>query len=241
MDIQVVPAADVDGTPLGVTVTFTDVTQAHRLQAELQRSNQELETAYEELQSTNEELQTTNEELQSTVEELETTNEELQCTNEELETMNEELQSTNEELRTSNDQLHRRGDELNLANSLLESVLASVPSGVVGVDLDLRVILWNEGAEELWGLRREEAKGRPFMTLDIGLPLGSVLTAIRPVLEGKAASHEMVVSATNRRGRPIECRVRCTPLRAMNESPDGAVLLVEERQALPANDDATPR
>ena len=84
----------------------------HQLAGELQRTHQELETAYEELQSTNEELETTNEELQSTVEELETTNEELQSTNEELETMNEELQSTNEELRSMNDQLQQRSDEL---------------------------------------------------------------------------------------------------------------------------------
>src|SRR4029077_19255176 len=74
-DVTVAPIFDSEGNPLGVTVSFTDVTRYRRLRQELERSNQELETAYEELQSTNEELETTNEELQSTVEELETTNE----------------------------------------------------------------------------------------------------------------------------------------------------------------------
>src|SRR5262245_6067197 len=97
-NVQVTPIVDAADAPLGSKVIFSDVTRQRELQEELQRSRQELETAYEELQSTNEELETTNEELQSTVEELETTNEELQSTNEELETMNEELQSTNEEL-----------------------------------------------------------------------------------------------------------------------------------------------
>ncbi len=79
LDVQVVPLQD-NGNILGASITFDDVTRYQNLQEELQRSKQDLETAYEELQSTNEELETTNEELQSTVEELETTNEELQST-----------------------------------------------------------------------------------------------------------------------------------------------------------------
>jgi two-component system CheB/CheR fusion protein len=87
-NIVVTPLYAEDGALLGTRLTFYDVTEYKSLEAELQHSKQELETAYEELQSTNEELETTNEELQSTIEELETTNEELQSTNEELETMN---------------------------------------------------------------------------------------------------------------------------------------------------------
>src|SRR5262245_52480061 len=89
-DLEVTPLADASGETLGVQISFNDVSRYRRLQEELERSKNELETAYEELQSSNEELETTNEELQSTNEELETTNEELQSTNEELETMNEE-------------------------------------------------------------------------------------------------------------------------------------------------------
>jgi two-component system, chemotaxis family, CheB/CheR fusion protein len=89
----------------GVTVMFIDATLSTRLQLEVKRHREELDTAYEELQSTNEELETTNEELQSSIEELETTNEELQSTNEELETTNEELQSGNEELETMNEEM----------------------------------------------------------------------------------------------------------------------------------------
>jgi two-component system CheB/CheR fusion protein len=78
LDVQVAPLRDhANNGLLGVSVTFTPVTQAKRLQEELRRANAQLEGAYEELQSSNEELETTNEELQSTVEELETTNEEL--------------------------------------------------------------------------------------------------------------------------------------------------------------------
>src|SRR6185369_2188706 len=91
LDITATPLYDETDVPLGVAISFVDVTRLFKLQIELQRSREEIQTANEELQSSNEELETTNEEL-------ETTNEELQSTNEELETMNEELQSSNEEL-----------------------------------------------------------------------------------------------------------------------------------------------
>src|ERR671937_452475 len=91
VEVQVDPLIDASGGPLGVSVSFLDVTRSKTLQEALEHTNEELETTNEELQSTNEELETTNEEL-------ETMNEELQSTNEELETTNEELQSTNEEL-----------------------------------------------------------------------------------------------------------------------------------------------
>ena len=117
LELTVVPVFQQDGGPAGASCFFTDVTRHHRLQEEVQRSAQALETALEELQSTNEVLETTNEELQSTVEALETTNQELQSTNEELETINEELESTNEALQTINGELHDRGDELPGAGS----------------------------------------------------------------------------------------------------------------------------
>ena len=123
LDVVVAPLFDDGQKPLGAAVSFIDVTRATRLQEELRRSQEEVQTANEELQSSNEELETTNEELQSSNEELETTNEELQSTNEELETMNEELQSTNEELQTVNEELRTRSEELNHLNAFFESVL----------------------------------------------------------------------------------------------------------------------
>ena len=140
------------------------------LQSELESNRRDLELAYEELQSTIDELETTNEELQSANEELQTTNEELQSTNEELETMNEELQSTNEELETINDELRDRTTELNQVNDFLETILTSLGIGVAVLDRQQRVQVWNHRAEDLWGLREDEAVEHHFLSLDIGLP-----------------------------------------------------------------------
>jgi two-component system CheB/CheR fusion protein len=227
LEIHVLPLMDGAGTVLGTGVSFVDNTLPNRLHSELERANQELETAYEELQSANEELETTNEELQSTIEELETTNEELQSANEELETMNEELQSTNEELRSMNDQIQVRSEELRNVNSYLHTLLASLRAAVVVLNPDLEVEIWSEKAQELWGLRQEEVQGQPFLSLDIGLPVKELREPILQGLNDGPLGMEMELDGVNRRGRPIRCRITCTRVDDGQGSP-GAILLIEE-------------
>src|SRR5438270_4868282 len=212
LEVQVSPLTDADAGLLGVILSFHDVTGSRRLREELQQANHQLEAAYEELQSTNEELETTNEELQSTIEELETTNEELQSTNEELETMNEELQSTNDQLHVINDELHDRSGELDHVNRFLETILTGLRAGVTVLDTDMRVLVWNRRAEDLWGLRQEEIVGEHFLSLDIGLPTGQLRSLIRRTLSGEAGPHEVILPAVNRRGRTIQVRVAASPL-----------------------------
>ena len=228
LDLEVMPLIDASGEILGVRISFNDVSRYHRLQEEVERSKNELETAYEELQSSNEELETTNEELQSTNEELETTNEELQSTNEELETMNEELQSTNEELETTNTELRLRSDELNTANAFLASILTGLEMAVVVVDPKLQVLAWNHRAEDLWGLRANEVQGRHLMNLDIGLPVEQLRQPVRSVLAAETERVELTLECRNRRGKAIRCPVRCTPLIARTGEMLGAILLMEE-------------
>ncbi len=226
-EVQVAPLFD-DGTILGTSVTFNDVTNEAALRAELDRSKQEVETAYEELQSSNEELETTNEELQSTVEELETTNEELQSTNEELETMNEELESTNAELQSINTELHQRTEVSNRLNTFMHAILGNIRLGAAVLDADLNVRVWNERAAELWGVRSDEVLGESLFDLDIGLPVKELRPMIRSVLNGKPPSHdEKVVAAITRRGKRIRCRVAATALAARGRA-GGVVLVMED-------------
>jgi two-component system CheB/CheR fusion protein len=217
---------------VGVSVVFHDVTTSHRLMGELANANRQRENADEELQSTTEELETTNEELQSTVEELETTNEELQSTNEELETTNEELQSTNDELQTINNTLRDRTSELDDLNEFLESILTSLRAGVVVVDLEMRVMAWNAGAEELWGLRREEAQGEHVLNLDIGLPVAELRPLVRPALADPTYVSELDLQAVNRRGRQVVVRIACGALRNRRGESTGAILVMETGDGL---------
>jgi two-component system CheB/CheR fusion protein len=229
-EVHLNPLVTGDSGLLGVSIAFHDVSAARRLFAELENANLQLEAAYEELQSTNEELETTNEELQSTVEELETTNEELQSTNEELETMNEELQSTNDELQTINQMLRDRSVELDEVNGFLEAILTSLSSGVVVIDAEMRVMVWNRGAEELWGLRRDEVAGQHLLNLDIGLPLPELRPMVRDALADQEFSGRTMLRAINRRGRDVRVRISCNGLRR-DSGTIGAILVMEQSDA----------
>jgi two-component system CheB/CheR fusion protein len=234
LQVQVVPLLDDDQTLLGASISFADVTRSRRYKEELEHANQGLEDAYAELQSTNEELETTNEELQSTVEELETTNEELQSTNEELETMNEELQSTNDELQTINDELAQRTAELHQLTEFLESIWAGLGGAVAVLDPELRVLVWNHGSEDLWGVREAEVQGQPFLDLDIGLPVDQVQPALQVAMSDGNGSQSTVLQATNRRGKTVTCRVTCSPLVGNDKTVRGViVVVVEEPQGQP--------
>ena len=228
LDIQITPLQTSNNDMLGVSISFQEITHYRQLRNELQRSKQDLETAYEELQSGNEELETTNEELQSTVEELETTNEEIQSTNEEMETLNEELQSTNEELQAINDELQQRTGDLNRANAFLASVLGNLRVAVIAVNRDFSVLMWNARAEDLWGLRADEAQGQSLFSLDIGLPVEQLVAPLRAFLSNEARHEELTIPARNRRGKAIICRLTFTPLLDAEQKRQGVVILLEE-------------
>jgi two-component system CheB/CheR fusion protein len=213
LEVQVTPLVGEGGDVLGVGVAFRDTTESRRLQDELEQANRQLETAYEELQSTNEELETTNEELQST--------------NEELETMNEELRSTIDELQTINDELQDRTEEVDRANGFLEAILPSLRAGVVVLGPEMQVQAWNRRAQELWGLRREEAVGQHFLNLDIGLPTEALRPMIRNTLGGDDGPQALALTAVNRRGRTIDVRVIGSPLLGQDHNAIGVLLVME--------------
>ena len=225
-DIQITPLIEGESKILGVNIAFIDVTRYQNLRQELDRYRENLEAAQEELQTSHEELETTNEELQSTNEELETTNEELQSTNQELETMNEELQSSNDELQSSNEELNVRTEELNNISVFMESILTSLKMGMTVLDSRLSIQLWNNRMTEFWGLRTEEVRDRFFFDLDIGLPVEQLRGIIRTCQSGEKDYQELTLKAIDRRGKTIDCRVICTPLKT-KEQQQGSILLME--------------
>ncbi|HEY4462457.1 MAG TPA: CheR family methyltransferase [Streptosporangiaceae bacterium] len=228
-DVSVTPLLAERGDLIGVGVSFIDVTRDRQARDQLSHANAELERAYEELQSLNEELETTNEELQST--------------NEELETMNEELQSTNDELQTINDELRRRTEELDQTNGFLGSVLRSVGSAVIVLTDDLRVTVWSPGAEDMWGVRPEEAEGKSLGSLDIGLPAGEITPELRRLLspagDGAATLH---LTAVNRRGKTVDLRIAASRLHSEEGLTRGVILVIDpDPAAVPGPGPRTPR
>jgi len=203
LDVTVTPLTGDDDTPLGAVVAYEDVTRVERLRDELAGHRRDLELAYEELHSTIDELEATN----------------------------EALRSTDEELAAVADELRDRAGELDRVSERFESVLSSLALGVAVLDPGRRIQVWNRRAEDLWGVRGEEAVGQDFLGLDIGLPVAHLAAALRAVLGGTQPREEIALQAVDRRGRTIRCATTVVPLRAdaTDGRPDGAIVLMEER------------
>ena len=101
--------------------------------------------------------------------------------------------------------------------------------GVGVIDQDLRIMIWNDKAEDLWGLRSDEVQNKHFLNLDIGLPTEPILQPIRNCLASGEAT-EITLDAINRRGKAIQCRVSFTPLIDNRQMTQGAILLMEEQK-----------
>jgi two-component system CheB/CheR fusion protein len=108
---------------------------------------------------------------------------------------------------------------------MLEGILGTLGLGVVVLDNDGRVQVWDAKASDLWGPRAEEVEGQRFLGLDIGLPLERLEDPIRQV-QGGAERIELDLDAVNRRGRAVKCSVRLRPLEGRDGSIQGTILLM---------------
>lgn len=128
-----------------------------------------------------------------------------------------------------NEELRQRSDELNQVNGFLESILTSLRGGVIVVDTDMRVLVWNARAHDLWGLHEEEVVGKHLLGLDIGLPVERLKQPMKAaLLDGKSGGSEVVVDATNRRGKSIRCEVAITRLVTPLKEVRGLILVMNE-------------
>jgi two-component system, chemotaxis family, CheB/CheR fusion protein len=66
------------------------------------------------------------------------------------------------------------------------------------------------------------------ITVDIGLPLEALRGPIRACLAEETNHHEIVLDATSRRGKAIQCRVTCAPLVYRDGEQRGVILLMDE-------------
>jgi two-component system CheB/CheR fusion protein len=97
----------------------------------------------------------------------------------------------------------------------------------VVVDRELIVRVWNRQAEDLWGLREQEAVGQHLLNLDSGLPTERLKSDVKDVIGGTSDGAEQEFEAVNRRGRTVALRTHVTPLLSGGAEPSGALLLIE--------------
>ncbi len=96
------------------------------------------------------------------------------------------------------------------------------------VDEQQHVQIWNGQARELWGLTAEEVEGQHLQSLDVGLPVESLKGELRAAFAGRSSRGEVVLEATNRRGKPFQCRVRLMPMTGDSDGDVSGVIMMME-------------
>ena len=128
----------------------------HELEAELNKTKEDLETSLEEIETSNEELQSANEELLAS--------------NEELQSTNEELQSVNEEINTVNAENVQKMEDLAELNADMNNLLESTEIGTIFLDKDLKIRKFTPAIQKHFSLINSDV-GRPIdnFTTSFGL------------------------------------------------------------------------
>lgn len=127
-----------------------------------------------------------------------------------------------------NEELRHRTQEVNDVNAFLETILSTIGLAVAVLDRNQRVQIWNGKARELWGVTPDEAEDEHLFGLDIGLPMDGLKGQLRATLAGESQREELVVAATNRRGKPFQCRVTFLPLGSGNDGDVPGVIMMME-------------
>lgn len=155
-----------------------DVPRIAELEAELQATRKELESAIHNLELSSEEHSAINEEALSV-------NEEFQSTNEELLASKEELQSLNEELTALNTQLHETLELQRTTSDDLQNVLNSTNVATIFLDTDLNIRFFTPATKLLFSVLPGDI-GRPLADLSSLAADGQLLNDARTVLQTHA-------------------------------------------------------
>jgi len=127
-----------------------------------------------------------------------------------------------------NEELRHRTQEVHDINSFLETILGTIGLAVAVVDRNQRVQIWNGKARELWGVSPDEAEDEQLLGLDIGLPVDELRQHLRAILSGQSRREELVLDATNRRGKAFQCRVTLLPLGSGDDGDVPGVIMMME-------------
>jgi two-component system CheB/CheR fusion protein len=164
--------------PAGLGGGRDETSRVAELEAELEATRAELQSAVRGMEITSEEQTTINEEALSV-------NEEYQSTNEELITSKEELQSLNEELTALNNQLQETLDLHRTSANDLQNILYSTDVATIFLDIDLHIRFFTPATRALFSIIPTDV-GRPLADLSSVAIDGDLLPDVRDMLASLA-------------------------------------------------------
>ncbi len=146
--------------------------------------------------------------------------------------MTEELLQQRTALETANTQLSRRFLELADLKSYTDSILTSLTTGVVTIDLEGRVVTLNPAAELLTGFFAGEAVGRFCTELFAGS--GEVGDVLMETLTSRRALAGVTVTLRRRTGLALPVELSTAPLQGSDGKDLGVVGVIRDLTAMRA-------
>ena len=123
------------------------------------------------------------------------------------------------ELRLTRATLREQVAEHEQTTSLLTSLVQSSDDCIFGLDLDGRIITWNQGAERLYGYPAAEMQGRPIDVLASGRREADMTTALERVRRHQTIERFETEHVT-RDGRRLHVFLTASPIR---DAPEGLI------------------
>jgi len=123
---------------------------------------------------------------------------------------------------------HQAEADANLLTDVLE---ASTEYSVIGLDLEGRILMWNEGARRLFGYEPEEVIGKANSAILYTLE-DAAQDVPRQVLDSalRDGKWEDSISRRSKNGQYFTARVVITPRRNADGTPTGYLLISKEKQ-----------
>jgi PAS domain S-box-containing protein len=117
-------------------------------------------------------------------------------------------------------------EALRHSNELLETTIRAAPVGIVALDIDGKVKLWNKMTESTFGWKQDEVLDKPLPFLS-GEKQWDFSVLLDRVLQGEAIS-EQEATYSRKDGVPISASLSAAPLRNMQGEASGALLVFED-------------
>ena len=124
-------------------------------------------------------------------------------------------------------QLRTKADEVERMRQFSENILESLNDGLAVLDRNGHVVRWNRRLEELYGVRHEDAVGRPLSDLFDQPVVEMIRSSAIESAEG-AAHYRVPLTTRHEAPRRLLVNVAATPLRDSHEAVTGTIVIVED-------------
>src|SRR4051812_18430960 len=128
-------------------------------------------------------------------------------------------------------QLHLKALELDRLRAFNENILESLDDGLLVLDLDDRIVRWNNALEQIYGVSRDDATGRSFDDVFDPVFVEAIRTARRDAPAGATLSRMPLAGRHSADGRQFIVNAAVIPLRAVDSAGAttvGSIVIVED-------------